>query len=72
MIKLHIYDVNETNHMISFKNNFFGKLYIDEDIVSNLDGNAETFLPKLYLIGLLIIYLDIAYYSKMAILEIEL
>lgn len=58
--------------MISFKNNFFGKLYIDEDIVSNLDGNAETFLPKLYLIGLLIIYLDIAYYSKMAILEIEL
>lgn len=51
--------------MISFKNSFFGKLYI----LSN--SNAETFLPKLHLIGLLIIHLDIAHCSKMIILEIE-
>lgn len=53
--------------MISFKNSFFGKLYI----LSNPDSNAEMFLPKLHLIGLLIIHLDIAHCSKMIILEIE-
>lgn len=48
--------------MIFFKNSSFGKLYIDKDIVFIPDGNGETFLIKLYLIGLFTIHLDIDFY----------
>lgn len=38
------------NIISNIDNNFFEKLYIDRNIIPNLDNNVKMLLPKLYLI----------------------